>query len=677
MKDDYIDIALDLDTILAGGNLADEISEKELDNLGASIKAQVTLDDDSRSDWITRNDKWMELVTQVLDNKTYPWPGASNIKFPLIATAAVQFHARAHPALLGSAKPVKCKIIGRDPKSLKAERGSRVGTFMSYQVMEDIPEWQDEMDRLLFLVPIVGSLYKKTYYSPNKGKILSDLINPRDFIINYDAKDLETARKTHRLWKYPNQIKEMQLKGIYREWEDDGIFSTKRPDNKTADAIQGKRDPGPNDDYVLQEILEVHCLLDLDRDGYKEPYIVTIRGEDGMIYRIVPNFNETSIETLGDKIVGITPEEYFTHYYFLPDPESKTHGIGFGTMIGPINDAVNTLINQLSDAGHLSNLQAGFLSRGVRIKGGNIKFRPGEWKTINATGDDLRKGIYPLPTREPSQVLFELLGLLINSGKDLASVQDIMVGRNPGQNQPYRTSVEVIEQGMKVFNGIYKRLYRSMTSEFKKIYRLNRAYPDPFKYLAVLDLDGQEAGEATQAFGPDKVLEFLLADFDAEDIDIIPSAEPDMLHEMERSLKANALLEKLSAGLPLNVIEVTKRALEAEKHEDIESLMNVPPPQPSFDQQLKKEQLMLDAQTAALEGHLKRIKTEAEVLKMNTEAQLLIAQAANEKVDGLHAQFIKQQELQRKEFEAVTQRIQAIDAKKAEQSSQSASGNSS
>jgi len=665
---------LDLPTILAG-NIANVLNDDELDNLGIGLLEQVNTDIDSRKEWLTRTDKWMELVTQVMEEKTFPWPGASNIKFPLIATAAVQFHARAFPSLLGNSTPVRAKVIGKDPRGVKAARGVRVETYMSHQVLHGMDDWVDDMDRLLFIVPIIGSLYKKTYRNPSLRKNVSETINPRDFIINYDARDIKSARKTHRLWKLPNEIKELQNRDIYRKFDGDDIYQPTQVQSEVRDKAQGLNNPGKEDIYALQELFEVHCLLDLDGDGYREPYIATIRATDGKVFNLVANYTPDLIEQEGDKIIAIQPKDYFTHYFFLPDPESKTHGIGFGTMVGPLNVAVNTILNQLTDAGTLSNMQGGFLSRGVRLKGGATKFTPGEWKTVNATGDDLRKGIFPMPVREPSNVLFQLLGLLIDAGKDLSSVQDMMVGRNPGQNQPYSTSQMVIEQGMKVFNGIYKRLYRSMTAEFKKIYKLNGEYLDVAKYKELLDIDGMDTKGAENMAGAEEVIKFLIKDFSSDDMDIIPTAEPDMIAEMQKVMRANSLLEKAGMGLPLNKKEVTKRVLEAEGHEDIETLMQVPPPQPPPEMQLKMAELEHKKQIDGLTVQLDKIKTESEVLKSNVETEIMLANAKKEDVTGIHTQYMEQQRLVKEEFEAVTKRMKVIvDARQTNETRKSTDG---
>lgn len=640
-------------------NLSDLMEEDELDALGNVLREEVITDIASRKEWLERVETWVELATQVTDNKSYPWPGASNIKYPLLQTAAIQFHARAFPALLGNTTPVRGKVIGRDKDGVKANRANRVGTYMSYQILHEMKGWVDDMDRALLVLPLLGAIYKKTYYNPATMSPVSEMIHPRDFIINYDARDFKNSRKTHRLWKTPNEIKENQNRGIYREFEGDDVFEPPKTASQARDATNGLTNPGKQDPYTLQELYEVHCLLDLDEDGYREPYIVTLRESDGKIYRITEGFNEKDVEFEDEEekdVVAITPKAYFTPYFFMPDPESKTHGLGFGTMVGPINEAVNTIINQLTDAGTLSNLQGGFLGRGIRMKGGAMSFSPGEWKTTNNTGEDLRKSIFPMPVREPSNVLFQLLGMLVESGKDLTSVQDLMVGRNPGQNQPFSTSQMVMEQGLKVFNGIYKRIYRAMTEEFKLLFDVNIDHPNLQKYMNVLDDGGMEVQQAMEESGPQAVLAFLAKDWTHEGVDILPTAEPDMVAEVQRAMKAEALMTKVEMGLPINPQVALRRMLEAEQHEDIEELLQMPEEPPDPEVELKNKEL--DLRQAELE--IKAQVAEAEVMLKETQAEVLISESESKDTERLHSQFIKEKEGRRKEFEALTGRLKEI-----------------
>jgi len=638
-------------------NLADQIPNKTLDEVGSELLEQVKGDIESRKDWLTRVENWVALATQQTEKKNHPWRGASNIKFPLLQTAAVQFHARAFPALLGNQNPVQGKVVGMDKNNVKANRANRVGKFMSYQILHDIVDWVDDMDRALLILPLIGAMYKKTYFNPRTMKPVSEMIHPRDFIINYDARNFNHARKTHRIWKTPNEIKELQNKEIYSTFDGDEFNQPPKTATPSRDKTQGLHNTGRDDPYALQELYEVHALYDYDEDGYKEPYIITLRESDGKIYRITEGWNESEVERGEEgEILAIIPKRYFTPYFFMPDPDSKVHGLGFGTMVGPINEAVNTIINQLTDAGTLSNLQGGFLGRGIRLKGGDVKFTPGEWKPVANTGDDLRKGIYPMPVREPSNVLFQLLGLLIDSGKDLTSVQDLMVGRNPGQNQPFSTSQMVMEQGLKVFNGIYKRIYRAMSSEFQLLFEVNGEHPDLSKYMNVLDDQGLEVSQALESEGAPAVMEFLAGDFDGKDMNVIPTAEPDMVAEVQKAQKAESLMMKVQAGLPINMAVVTRRMLEAERHDDVEELLQMPEPAPDEELELKKQEVAIQGMAVQVDAQV----AEAKIALDNAKAEVLMMESEGKGTERLHAQFMAEKKQSKDEFDSITQRLKEM-----------------
>lgn len=591
-------MAVDIKEWTDDDNIARHLDKETLDKIGTNLISQIQLDDSSREGWLKANDEALKLAEQVTETKTYPWPNASNVAYPLLSTAAIQFHARAFPALLGNPEIVKCRILSAVQDELKKKRADRVSRFMSIQCTELMDSWMEEMDRLLFVLPIVGLCYKKTYQSGIRNQVSSDLLSARDVILNYHASNYERARITHRFWQDSNEIYEFVQAGLYLDVEM-GPTTTKEVPG-TRDAELGFENPGAEDDTTPYEIYESHCWLDLDKDGYKEPYIVTLGVDSQKVLRIVARWVESGITMNGNKVARIVPLQFFTPYRFLPDPESKVYALGFGRLLGPTNAAVNSLINILMDSGHISTLQAGFLSRGIRVKGGVVRFKPGEWKQVQTTGEDLRNSVFPLPTREPSNVLFQLLGMLISSGKDLSTVQDITVGRNPGQNQPYATTEEVIKQGLKVFNGIYKRVYRSMSKEFQKIYLLNHVYLPGIEYQTILD-------------DPEADIEF---DFSIDGVDIVPSAEPDMVMEYQKIQRANALMEKIQMGLPLNPQMVTRSILEAEGHENIDALMKVPPPAPSIEEQ----ELQLEREKFAYQQQKDRADYKLEVFKAENQA---------------------------------------------------------
>lgn len=636
-------------------NLVDAYDDSTLDEMGMKLVEDFDEDLESRSDWEEQNDEWMKLASQLVETKTYPWENAANVKYPLLSTAALQFHARAYPALVSDGNLVKVKKFGRDIDGSKTKKANRISEYMSYQLLEEMPEWQEDMDRLLYLVPILGLAYKKTFYSVSKGRNVSELVLPRDLVINYHADDFERATKTHRFWMDQNELLEYQRGGIFRD------IDISDPAYREHDGIGDdilKINPSDRADALPYEILECHTWWDLDNDGYKEPYTITVDHDSKKVLRIVARYASDGVKThpVTGEIIKIDPIEHFTMFPFLPNPESKIYTLGFGSLLGPLNKAVNTITNQLIDAGTLANLQGGFLGKGVRVRGGVIKFKPGLWQQVQSTGDDLRKGIFPLPVKEPSNVLFQLLGMLIQSGERLASVKDIMVGENPGQNQPYSTTVAVLEQGLKVFVGIYKRLYRALGKEYKKIFRLNYVFLDEQKYFNLLDT-GEEQQVGRQDFNP-------------KEYDVSPNSDPNIVSEAQKMMKAQSLLQKMQMGMPLNPVLVTRQVLEAEGHEDIEMLMQAPPPQPDFETQLKMDELQHRKQMEQMEFQLKVANTQYEAMKDYAQSLAHLAKAAATEA-GIERDDIKAMvDAIMAQESAVTQRISAIGQLQAKQEQQ-------
>lgn len=596
-------------------NVAEQMSEEALQTLGQDVTSDYLMDEQSRADWMDQNSEWMNLAAQLKEIKNHPWMGSSNIKYPLLTMAAVQFHARAQQALLKGARPVQVKVIGRDPDGAKRARGERVSEVMSYQLLHQMSEWADDMDRLLFLLPIVGVCFKKTYYSSARAMNISELVLPQDLAINYYAKDFGRARKTHRLYKDHNEIVELQRTGLYLDI-DIGMPIMPLVD-ADADKREGQQPLASFEDYP-HTLLEVHGWWDLDEDGYKEPWIVTVDNDSQKVVRVTPRFTKEGVTFLSaKKIAKIDPVEYFTKYTFLPSFSSKIYGMGFGMILGPLNAGVNTLINQLIDGGTLANLPSGFLGRGIRLsRGGPATFRPGQWQSVHSTGDDLRKGIFPLPVKEPSPVLLNLLGLVIQSGEKVGSINEALLGENPGQNQPYSTTAAVLEQGLKVFVGIYKRIYRALTKEYENLYRLNSIYLTDDVYSGILDRNPESEGEVSVA-----------TDFEKGQYDIVPGADPDIASETQRLIKSESLLNKIAAGMPLNVTEALRRVLEAEGQENIEALMNVEPPPPDPKTVLNEKELehRIKYEWARLEFEAN--KAEFEAAKDRAQAISLMAKA--------------------------------------------------
>lgn len=585
-------------------NMVDELDGDTLGEIGQRVYDDYLEDEGSRKDWIERYENNIEIAAQVYKRRTFPWINSSNIKFPLMSIAALQFHARAYPALVPNDGLVTAKITGRDPDGAKRMIGERIGMHMTYQIREQMDGWESGMDKLLITLPITGSEFKKTYYDPELGQVVSEHVLARDLVINYFAEDLETAtRKTQIIQMGQNEVIEKQRSGLFSD-RVDLTQPIPREDRvtKVQERSQGVNRPNyKHPDDAPYMILEWHGYWDLDGDGYKEPYIVTIEKETRQVLRMVARFQpENVVRNEVNKVVKIYPDEYFTHYRFVPSPDGGFYGLGFGMLLGPLNETVNTLINQLVDAGTLSNLQSGFISRNLRIRGGNWKFNPGEWKFVNASGQDLKTSILPLPVREPSQTLFALMQLLISYGERLTSTTDINVGENPGQNQKATTSMLVHQEGQRVFTAVYKRIRVAMENEFKRIFQLNKFYMDAVEYFDVIDPNT----------GDQQTLQINLTDYQITDgIDVRPSADPSGVSQMQRLARAQMLMELMPTGL-VNPAVVIRRVLDAAEVPNYEELLQMPPPQPDPEILLKQQELQLKAVDSERQYELGKEKNE-------------------------------------------------------------------
>lgn len=610
-----------IEKILEATNLANDLDGNELIEIGDQVVLGYQNDLRTREPWERDLSNWTELALQIAQQKTYPWPNAANIKYPLLATAAMQFAARAYPTLVPSnGKIVKCRVIGSDPTGEKTRRANRISTHMSYQVLEQMDDWEEDMDKLLITLPIAGTCFKKTYWDSAKQRNCSKLVLPKSLVVNYFCRNIADAERiTEIFFLNKRKIKERQNLNLFLDVDlGDPQSDTKDPTTSVNHAFQTL---GENDEATPYTILEQHTFLDLDKDGYAEPYIVTVEEASKKVLRIVPRFTKDDVQVNDDgDIVFITPTQYYTKYGFIPNPDGGFYDIGFGRLLGPLNNSANTIINQLVDAGSLSNLQAGFIGKGLRIKMGESRFQPGEWKAVNAVGDDLKKQIFPLPVREPSQVLFNLLDLLLKSGKELASVAEIFVGKMPGQNTPATTTMATIEQGMKVFTAVYKRVYRSLTSEFRKIYKLNREYMNPEEYISVLD----EPVEQEDYKGPED--------------DIVPGADPTAVSSQEKQAKVQALMQILQLGT-LDPMAVTQLYLDAHEIPEAEKYLRQPQPQPDPKQQELQMKAQLEQQKAQRD-----MMMASEKMRLNTMSK---------EQELAHKAKIRQMDLQAKQVEAI------------------------
>lgn len=636
-----------LQSYLKSQNIAEDLDPELLSRIGQRVVREYEIDENSRADWKTKTQQAMDLAMQVAKEKQFPWPKASNVIFPLMTTASIQFAARAYPAIVQNRSVVRGVVIGDDdgqpvidprtqqpyvnpqtgqpvwqvPPGAKQQKADDIGEHMSWQLLDEMPEWEPETDTLLHILPIVGCDFRKSYFDPGKGRNCSLRVSAMRLVINYKAKSIETApRLTEELEYYPLEIEENIRAGIWKE-----------PATPFGIAKQAQ----DGDEDAPHEFLEQHRTWDLDEDGYKEPYIVTVHKESSQVVRIVARYDADGIHFSGrtHKLVKIEPTHYYTKYDFLPNPDGGIYGVGFGQLLRPINEAVNTTINQLVDAGTLQNTGGGFIGKGMSMNAGAIRFQLGEFKVVNVPGAAIRDNIIPMDWKGPSPVLFELLGMLVESGKEVAAIKDILTGEQKSNSDtPATTTLAIIEQGLKVFSAIYKRIHRALKAELAKLYELNRKYGNRVSQYKV----GNTWKRITQQ------------DYQ-NGSGVEPISDPTMVTDMQRLGRAQFLLQ--FANDPwCNPHEIRQRIMAAANIDNIDKiLVQQPPPNP-----------MIAAKGMELEqkGHLMM----ADVGAKKAQEVLYYAQAINQlaqadaAVGDQHIQWLDQHlRVWEAQFEAATQ----------------------
>lgn len=589
-------------------NIADDIDESILGEIGMRICQEYEVDNNTRRDWIDKTKKAMDLAMQVSEAKTYPWPKASNVIYPLMTTAAIQFAARAYPSIISGKEVVKGVVVGDDsgqvatdpqtgqpvinpqtgqpvfivPPGAKRVRAAKVGEHMSWQLLDEQTEWEEETDKLLHILPIVGCAFRKSYFDSSKDRNASVLVSAMKVVINYGAKSMETApRITEEISLYPREIEENERAKVFKEIE----YSM------PADAA--------NDYDAPHEFLEQHRYWDLDEDDYPEPYIITVHKQTQKVVRIVARYDHTGVIFSAEdhKIMKIVPIHYFTKYDFLPNPDGGIYGVGFGQLLRPINEAINTSLNMMIDAGHLAVTGGGFIGKGLSLNSGAVRFTPGEYKSVNASGTTVKENIVPLNFPGPSPVLFQLLGSLIESGKEVAAVKDVLTGEQKGDNIPATTTLALIEQGLKVFTAIYKRIHRSLKKELNKLYRLNSIYlPDNSGYN--INNEWKNISKEDYAMGNG----------------VEPLSDATMVSDQQRLGRAQFLLG-FANDPHFNGMEIRKRVLDAAMIEKPQELI-LPqlPPNP-------------DILESAAKMEITQERGKSESLRNYAQALLFIAQA--------------------------------------------------
>jgi hypothetical protein len=667
--------------ILKSPNLASKLDEETCNAIGKWVIGGYVKDLSSRIEWAMRHAQAMKIALQVKEMKTFPWTNASNVKFPLVTIGALQFLARI--SILTKGETIASfRVMGKDGDGEKSKRARRVSDHINFQLNDEVVGWVDADEQTKFAASILGSSFKKTTHDPVEGTNRGEFVAAQHFVVDYHCKDLQTCRRySHIIGMDHNKLQERITREIFIKEKETHASS---PDqiivNLLEVAARESQGLAPSAETEEIRMIEQYGWLDLDGDGYEEPYIFSVREDTGHLYRIVARFFDdgSSVHRMLDnrvrqfenlarvtddpqmrsrlerraqaifnskdnKIVRIDPISSFTKYSFLPSPDGGFYGLGLGALLGPTNEAVDTLINQLIDAGTMSNTGGGWIARGARLKAGKSSFDPFEWKTVDVTGDDLRKSIVPLPIREPSAVLFNLLGVLIQYGERISSATDIMTGVAPGQNTPAETSRNTVEQGMMLFSGIYARMYRSLREELATYYYLNRLYLH----------HSPRFWELTQ--GPDAII--APDDYKRGGLRPRPAADPSAISGQQRKDRASRLVSAAFSpvGAKWDKDAVSRKWLEAEEW-DVEEIFPdptgpravKPPMDPKmqmeaqrlqFDQQKHSDDMMLKVADMQSTVALNRAK----ILELRAKAEKHLADAdssdAKKQIAAIDAQI--------------------------------------
>jgi hypothetical protein len=541
-------------------NLADLLPADILEPLGSELKNNYMDYKMSRKEWERSYTEGLDLLGFKYENRTEPFQGASGATHPVLAEAVTQFQATAYKELLPSDGPVRTQILGATTPP-KQQQAQRVKDFMNYLIMDQMKEYEPEFDSMLFHLPLAGSTFKKVYYDDLLGRAVSKFIPADDLIVPYTANSLEEAEAIiHVLKISENDLRKQQVGGFYSDVDLGPPAMTTNDDvSKKEKELEGTKKSGKQ--QTMYTMLECHIDLDLEGfedigtdgepSGIKLPYIVTIEEGSGTVLSIRRNYAPN--DPLKRRV------QYFVHFKFLPG--LGFYGFGLIHMIGGLSRTATVALRQLLDAGTLSNLPAGFKQRGVRVRDEASPIQPGEFKDVDAPGGNLREAFFPLPYKEPSATLLQLMGLVVQAGQRFAAISELQTGEGT-QNAAVGTTIALLERGSKVMSAIHKRLYNSMKSEFKLLSKIISTYlPKEYPYDVV---------------GGARIIK--QADFD-DRIDILPVADPNIFSMSQRITLAQTQLQLATANPQIHNLYAAYRGMyEAIGVKNIDQVL--PPPAP-------------------------------------------------------------------------------------------------
>ena len=531
-------------------NLADFIEDADLEEIASELVEDFESDRSSRKEWSRSYVKGLDLLGMKIEERTQPWEGASGVFHPLLSEAIVRFQAQAMGEIFPASGPVRTKIVGKQTKE-KTAQSKRVENEMNYMLTEEMTEYRDEMEQMLFRLPLAGSAFKKVYYDPIMERPCSMFVPAEDFVVSYGASDLMScSRYTHVMKKTENQVRELQVNGFYKDIELPEPTRDESDIQEKYDDMEGSNEVYDDDDR--HTILEMHVDLDMpepfeDKDGLARPYIVTIDKSSRTILAIRKNWYEDDEKK--------TKRPHFVHYRYLPS--LGFYGTGLIHLIGGLAKSATSILRQLIDAGTLSNLPAGLKARGLRIKGDDSPLMPGEFRDVDVPGGAIRDSITFIPYKEPSSVLYQLLGNIVEEGRRIGSIADVQVG-NMNPNAPVVTTLALLERSMKVMSGVQSRLHAALKKELRILAKCVHDFM-PSEYIYETEGD----------FSRTK-------DFDGR-VDVIPVSDPNASTMAQRVTQYQSALQLAQQAPQLyDMGKLHRQMLEVLGIQDADSIIKLP-----------------------------------------------------------------------------------------------------
>ncbi|MGB0972094.1 MAG: hypothetical protein ACPGVG_14215 [Mycobacterium sp.] len=615
------------------GQINIDLDDAKLNALGSRVARDAQEDDDSRSDWRSRYDASIELAAMTAEEKNSPFEGASNVVYPLLAEASLAFANRSLAAIFDDDTIARATVNGDDPQGEKQARADRVGEHLNYQMTSEMVEWEPDMRRLLHMLPSTGCVFRKIWWSAGESRPMSCLVRPEHFIVNNSVSSLKSApRSTMVFTLWPHEVEEKIRAGMFHD-QDYGI-------DKERDEEQ--------------EFYEQIRRIDLDDDGYPEPYVVIVHKASSKVARVKACYGTRVVASEGgrlttydgqsmapthaqpgdiilngDRVQQIVPMQYFVKYGLIPDPQGGFYDWGFGQLIGDMNRSVTTLLRQMIDAGTLRNSGGGILSKAFKGRQEAIDIAVGEWRTVDVSSEDLARGILPNPNPDPSPMGLQLIEVLVNASRSMTTQSDVASGDVAAQMAP-TTMMALADQAMTGFRGLFKGVWHSLSEEVRMFAHLNRLSLDGETYFRFQDAQKSVAQQ----------------DYGIEDMDITPTADPDGQSPMQKASRGQ-LLMSMAADPRLDALKLYEEAFRLMKFGDIEKFI-APPQQP--DPQAQQAALLA---ATKLQADIALIM--AKVENERTSSVLKQAQAVGEIAEAEAHESGRQMN----EFMAELQRLQA------------------